>query len=141
MAGDAVGRHEREAASRRDGDGRDVDPLTHGGGDRIGVALHERHELVAPHEPVRIGSVIGRAGELHGPVRGDDAEAVPAVAPCLRDPSALEDEVLDAALGELVAGRKPRLARADDDDINRFHDPRSLPPCRMLAIDPDRSVP
>jgi hypothetical protein len=57
--------------------------------------------------------------ELHGPVRRHEAEAVPAVAPPLPDPAALQDDVLDAGLRQLAARREPRLAGADDDNADR----------------------
>ena len=92
----------------------DRDVLLHGRPGR--VALEVAHDLVAGHEPVRVRPVVVAVRELHGPVGRHEAEAVPAAAPGLSDPAALEDDVLDAGLRQLTARREPRLAGADDDD-------------------------
>ena len=114
----AVGRPQHETVAPAF-DALDIDSLAHGRAG--GVALEVADDLVPQHEPVRIEPVVGAARQLHGPVRGHEAEAVPAVSPRLADPAPLEDGVLDAEYGELVADREPRLAAADDRDANVLH--------------------
>ena len=69
-------------------------------------------------KPSRIVAVVVVAGQLDAPVRRDEAEAVPAPAPGLPDPAALEHDVLDAGLRQLAAGREPGLTAADDDRLD-----------------------
>jgi len=59
--------------------------------------------------------------ELDGPVRCHQAEAVPAVPPCLADPTALEDDVLDTRVRELMAHAQTCLTASDDDNVDPFH--------------------
>jgi hypothetical protein len=93
--------------------------LSHGSLHPGRVALEEADDFVARHESVRVGSVVVAVRELHGPVRRHEAEAVPAVAPRLSDPAALQDDMLDAGLRQLAARREARLACADDDNGDR----------------------
>jgi hypothetical protein len=87
----------------------------------VGIALEEGDDLVAGHEPVRIWPVVCAAGQLHRPVRGHEAEAVPAIAPCLPDAPPLEHDVLDATGRELVARREPGRAPADHRCARSLH--------------------
>src|SRR5262249_28610063 len=91
--------------------------LAHRRRDRGRVPLEVADDLVARHEPVRVVAVVRVARQLHGPVRRDEAEALPAPAPGLADPAALEHDVADAGAPQLVARREPGLPAADDDDV------------------------
>ena len=82
------------------------------------VGLTELADLVARREAVRALSVVGVAGQLHGPVRCDEAEAVPASSPRLPDAAPLEHDMLDAGLRQLMADGQPGLTGADDDDAS-----------------------
>jgi hypothetical protein len=74
----------------------------------------ERRRRRRGHEAVLRGIVVGESRQPRRPVRRDQAEAVPAVAPGLRDAAALEDDVLDTACRELVAHRETGLSSTDD---------------------------
>ena len=76
--------------------------------------------LVPRHEAVRVIAAIATARQLHRPVGYDEAEAFPAPAPGLPHPAPLENDVLDARGGELMAKRQSGLSRADDDDVKGF---------------------
>jgi hypothetical protein len=66
------------------------------------------------------------AGQAALPVWRQEREGVPAfVAPGVRDLAPLEDDVIDGALCEKVAGRETAVPRADDDRRDVFDD---LPP-------------
>ena len=114
----AGGRVQHEPSIWQRIDRRDVDLLLHRGV-RIGrVALQVRHDLVARHEPIWVRPVVVPVGQLHRPVGRDKAEAVPQAAPRLPDPAALEDDVLDSQLRQLVTRREPSLAGSDDRDAH-----------------------
>src|SRR5262249_39354373 len=66
-------------------------------------------------ETVRFASLVRIAREAVEPVRQDHTEGVPAISPRLADPAALEDDMVEPALGELVAVRQPRMAGTDHD--------------------------
>src|SRR4051794_23119346 len=78
---------------------RDLDALPDGRVEARRVALQVADHVVLRHEAVRVVTVVGVSGELDGPVRRDQAEAVPAPAPGLADAAPLEDHVLDAGRG------------------------------------------
>jgi hypothetical protein len=89
---------------------------------RISRVPHEMgNDLVAGHETVGIVARVGPARELHGPVRGHQAEAVPPIPPGLADPAALQDDVADPKAGELVADREAGGPAPDDQDICMLH--------------------
>src|SRR5262249_23945935 len=79
---------------------------------------------------VGIGAVVAVTGQPALPVRRQQPQRVPALAPPgIRDLAALEDDVIDRALGEAPAGRQSRMAGADDDRRDLFssaHDERVL---------------
>src|ERR1700730_8270411 len=88
----------------------------------LGVPDQVADNFVPGHEPVGIISAVAPARQLDRPVGNDQAEAVPATAPCLANSSPLENDVVNAGGDELVAERKPRLAGPDDDDVDsRVH--------------------
>ena len=74
-------------------------------------------EVVAGEVAVGVVAVVGVAGQVDGPVGGDQAEAVPASAPGLRNPSALEDDVVDARVGQLMADGQAGLPGPDHHDL------------------------
>src|SRR2546428_12735481 len=77
--------------------------LANGCPESVGIALEIGDDLIFGHEAVGVIAVVGMAGQLHRPVRRNQAEAVPPVAPGLSDPPLLETDMLDVALGQLVA--------------------------------------
>ena len=83
----------------------------------LGIALDVVDDRVLEHEAVGIVTVVGVARQPALPIRGHEAERVPALrAPRRRDAVALEHDVVDAAPGQLPARGKAGLAAADDDD-------------------------
>lgn len=78
-------------------------------------------DFVAGHEAVGIVARVGPTREAHGPVRGDEAEAVPAIPPRLADPAALQDDVADPEAHELMAGRKTGGPAPYDQDVDALH--------------------
>jgi hypothetical protein len=74
------------------------------------------HHLITGHEAVGIVAGIDAPGELDGPVRRDQTEAVPAVTPSLSHPRPLNDDVLNPESGELMADRQARLPAPDHRD-------------------------
>ena len=114
-------RLQHEAAARARTHRRHRDALAHRRVEAPGIPPEESHDVVAWHEPVRIVAVVGAARKPHGPVRSHETEAVPASAPRFADAPALEHDVVDARLRQLVARRQARLARTDDDDDVGVH--------------------
>ena len=86
------------------------------------VALEVGDDLVAGHEAVGVVAGVGPAREPHGPVRGDEAEAVPAIPPRLADPAALQDDVVDPQARELVADRQAGGPATHHQDVDTLHD-------------------
>src|SRR6267143_6034255 len=84
------------------------------------VALEVAHDVVPRHVSVRVIAGVLAARELDGPVRGHEAEAVPAISPGLADASPLQDDVVDAGLGQLMADRESGVTGSDDDYIDAF---------------------
>jgi len=85
------------------------------------VALDERDRLGHRPVAVRIVALVAMAGQPALPVRREQGERIPALgAPGVGDLAALEDDVVERALGEPPAHGQPGLARADDDD-SRAH--------------------
>src|ERR1700724_987893 len=62
----------------------------------LGVCDQVADDLVPGHESVGIISAIALARQLDRPVGNDQAEAVPAPAPCLANSSPLENDVVNA---------------------------------------------
>ena len=95
----------------------DTHPLHQRRGERGDEPVEVVEDPVADHEPVGVVPVVGEAGQRALPVRGDQAEGVPApVAPLVAGGLRLEHDVVEAAPGEPPAHRQPRLAAADHDD-------------------------
>ena len=81
-------------------------------GDEAGQPLED---LLAHHEPVRVGAVVLVAGQPALEVRRHQAERVPArVGPGMHERVAFEDDVLDAVALEVPAHREAGLPAADD---------------------------
>jgi len=76
-----------------------------------------RDDRVARHEAVRVVPRVRAARKTDGPVRGDQAERVPASAPRLADSSALQDDVIHAGSRQLVAHGETGLPSTDHDDV------------------------
>src|SRR5438067_13747438 len=93
------------------------DPLANRCLERTRIRLEVRDDRIARHEPVRIFAGIRAAGKKDGPVRGDEAERVPASAPGLADSAALQHEVINTGSRQLVAHRETGLPRTDHDDV------------------------
>ena len=98
-----------------------VHALAHRHRATVGVLLEVGDDLVAPHVAVRIIAGIGAAGQVEGPVRSHQREAVPALTPGLGDPRAFQHDMLDAERGELPADGQPRLTRPDHHDRHDAH--------------------
>lgn len=65
-----------------------------------------------------IVAAVGATRQVQRPVRRDQGQAVPAIAPRLRHAGALEDHVIDAADRESLADCESGLSGADDDDAH-----------------------
>ena len=113
-------------------DRADLDVLSHGRSDVGRVALQIADDLVAGHESVRVRPVVDAVGQADEPVGRHEAEAVPAISPGLADAAPLEDDVLDAGLGQLAARGEARLTGADDGHGSRLGSSHAstLPPAR-----------
>ncbi len=117
----AGGGPQLEAATPRRFEGKDLDSLAHGGREGVHVARQGGDDLVARHIAVRIVPVVRVARELDGPVRGHQAEAVPAIPPCLADPAPPEHDMLDARVRELMADGQACLSASDDGRLDVLH--------------------
>ena len=111
-----VSQHGTRPAVRRGSTDVTATPSRTGAANPVAYRSRCGDDLVPQHEAVRIVAVVVAAGKLHRPVRRHQAEAVPAVAPRLPMRSALQYDVLDARLRQLVAGGQAGLPPADDDD-------------------------
>ena len=119
----------------------DLDALAHGRREPGRVALEVRDDLVARHEAVGIVAVVGVPGELDGPVRRHQAEAVPPPPPRLPDAAPLQHDVRDAGLRQLVADRQPGLTAADDHDVDPAGSSRLRKPVwgdRAVVVEPQQ---
>jgi hypothetical protein len=114
-----AGHGEDEAAAVPFGKRGDPGMLAYRRAERRRVAGEPLGNLVAGHEAVRVGSVVGVAGESAVPVGGDQGEVVPpGVGPLVGDGLRLEHHVLDPGAGQVPAGGEPGLAAADHGDGN-----------------------
>ncbi len=96
--------------------------FSHGSGRGVGVALEVGGDLGGGHVAVGVGAGVGPAGQAAHPVRGQQAQGVPALAaPALGDSAALEHDVVDAPVAEAAAGGEAGLAGADDDGVGDGH--------------------
>ena len=90
-----------------------------GGVHQPGVPIDEVDDLGHGHEPVRIVAAVCEAGQLGLPVRGEQAQGVPALRPpCVGHIPALEDHVVDRAPGEEVANRQAGVPGPDYDGVS-----------------------
>ena len=94
-----VRRENRPSGSAATADDRHA--LADGQGEGRRVAGEVGDPLVARLEAVGLGPLVGEPGEAVEPVGQDHARGVPATSPGLPDPAALEDDVVEPALGEL----------------------------------------
>ena len=95
------------------------------------VALQVRHDSVAGHEAIGIALIVRMAGQLQGPVRRDQAEAVPPVPPGLTHPALFEHDVRNARSRELATDRESGLTAADDDSPDTVVHCTGHPMCGM----------
>ena len=123
-------RAEQEATRRSRFQSVDADSLVDGRSEARCIAFQVADDLVTRHEALGILACVARSRQAHRPVRCHEAEAVPAIAPGLTNLSALQDDVIDAVLGQLMAHRKAGLAGADHHDRASISDPSSSPPFR-----------
>src|SRR5262245_35211619 len=86
----------------------------------LDVVLEIGDDLASQHEAIRVVAVVLGAREPGLPVGCVECERVPAViAPSLARPvRLLEDEMVAAFPGQVVADRKPGLSAADDDCVD-----------------------
>src|ERR1044071_5964103 len=88
----------------------------HGRGDPLRVPLQESNRLGHRAIPVGIVSLVAVAREPAQPVRREQAQRIPALGlPRVRHLTALEDHVVDRALGEAAAHGEAGVPRADDE--------------------------
>src|SRR3989337_111747 len=113
-----VGQNERATLDRQR-----RDPFADRQRERVAIPLQVGDDLIARHESVRVVAVVWPVRKLDGPVRRDEAEGVPSVAPALPDASGLEHDMLNAIALELSTGGQPCLATADNDRFEFFHRP------------------
>ncbi len=86
------------------------------------------HDIVSGHEPIGIAPLVVAAWELQSPVGEYQAEAVPTSPPRLAYLAALEDDMLDPCVRELVAQGETGLSCADHHNVNSFgHDLITIP--------------
>jgi hypothetical protein len=87
--------------------------------DQRGVALEELYDLIARRETVGIVARITVAGWFERPVGELEGQRVPPLTPPpLDQATALEKDVLETALTEMVAEGQTGLAAADDDGLD-----------------------
>jgi hypothetical protein len=112
------GRSKEEAPPVDRSEGGDLDTLADGCSDARRVPGEMGDDRVSRQESVRIVAAIGPAGKLDRPVRRDETEAVPAPAPGLPDHAAVQDDVIDTGVGQLVAQGESGLSGSDHRDID-----------------------
>src|SRR5688572_2694667 len=105
-------------------------------------AADEVDDLAHRHEAVWVVALVPVTGQTALRVRREQPQRVPTLAaPGVRDVAALEDNVLDRALGEHAAHREPGVPCADDDDGDAFYRQENLPRRRSaLLANLDRNV-
>src|SRR5262249_34561564 len=88
----------------------------HRGRDHLRIPLEEGDRLGHRAIAVRIVALVAIAGQPALPVRCEQAQRIPALGPPgVRHLTALEDHVVDRALGEAAAHGEAGVARADDE--------------------------
>ena len=94
----------------------DVHAGADGGAGERGEALDELDHLGHGHVAVRVRAVVVEARQAALPVRGEEAEGVPALPPPgVRHLTAFEHDVVDRPFAEEVARREAGMAGPDDD--------------------------
>ena len=118
----ARGRWRRGSRRRSARDRRDRRVRAHRRGGRRARSREMKSTTSAHrHEAVGIGALVAIAGQPALPVRRQQPQRVPALAPPgVGDLAALEHHVIDRALGEAAARRQPGVAGADDDRGDAF---------------------
>jgi hypothetical protein len=87
--------------------------------DGLRVRPHVIHDVRARHEGLRVGAVVGHAGQHERKVRRVQDEGIPPVLPRASDGGApLEQLVFDAGLAEPVARGQARLPGADNEGVH-----------------------
>ena len=103
------------------------------GGYDLGVAVEEGDGFGHVPVAVRVVALIVESGQPALPVGGQQAERIPALgAPRVGHRAALEDDMVDGALGQAAAHGEPRLAGADDDggDLANWTGPK----CGLVTL-------
>lgn len=127
----------RDEAAVRRGQTGDLHAQPHRRVDHGRVLGQVVDDVGAGHEAVRVGAVVGHAGQQEGEVRGDEAEAVPAVVPAAAEPvAAVDHQMADAGAGQVMAGGQARLPGSDDQRADLLHGrlPVDVLPRRTLGI-------
>jgi hypothetical protein len=113
---------------------RDRGARAHGRGGHDRETRDEIDHLAHRHVAVRIGAVVAKAGQAALPVRREQPQRVPALAPPgVRNFPALEHQMIDRPLGEAAARREAGMPGADDDRRDPFDDSAPRGPCRPLT--------
>ena len=114
---DAVGRIKHEAMLRVAAQMPHRDAFAQRRAERADEIVHVGDNLIAQHEAVRVRTAIRKARQLALPVWRNETERVPTFgAPGVTGTLLFEHNMIDAALGQIPADRKPRLAAADHGD-------------------------
>ena len=114
------GRHDEPLVGRRERRRRRCAPRR--GVEGGGVVGEVGDQLGGGHEAVGVGALVRPAGQAAGPVGGQEAEGLPAVAPPpLGQAAALEHDVVDGGVGEAAAHGEAGLAGADDEGVDGRH--------------------
>ena len=82
-----------------------------------GVQFEHADDVVAMDESLRIVAAVRKTRKAHRPIWSDKAEAVPAAAPGVGYPAALQHQVVHARPRELEAQRQAGLAATDYQDL------------------------
>src|SRR6266705_1152909 len=116
-----------------------VDTRSEGRVDPRAIVLDEAQDVVLVRKAVRVVPRVGVAGQRDAPVRELEHERVPPLrAPVFRHPRALQDEVLLAALLQVIAHGEAGLAPANDDGLDALHHNRAIP-SRLLRLESSRA--
>jgi len=87
--------------------------------ERGGPCLDEGEHLARGHEPIRIASGVVEAGEIHLPIRSQERQRIPPLAPpSLGDPSPLQHDVGQTTFLQVVAHRQPGVATANNNGLD-----------------------
>jgi hypothetical protein len=113
--------------------------FTDRGPDQPVIPLQPPHHLQVVGEPTRVRPVVRHPGQSEHRVRELEAQRVPSgSAPPFGHPVPLENDVIDTALGQGVAGDQASLATPDDDGFvnlgHQLHRPLGGRQCRSQSI-------